>query len=379
MSNRRLAVLAIFAVFMVLWAVGQSWVSSSRSPLGGSLAGSYLVDTGKIETIVIGRGDSTTRLVRKGNGFVVVNKDNYPAVTSKINDLLTGCLDIRVMDLITSDPANHESLSVTEEKAQKVVKFLDGDGQTITGIVVGSSRLPDLQMDQRSTYVRLVTSNDVYEAKNVPMLDGSATDYVEKEIVDVDRSKVVKVTVTSPEGSYTLRADDANGGDIVLEEIPAGKKIKKYDCEQVQGALSNLSFSDVMKESSFEEVKLTFDRTYVAELRDSTVYTFEAAKAGDKTYVKCIAEYAGASRGIVESDEELEDKEAKLLARDRAVGFTRRHKGWLYEIAEYKAKNLTRRLSELVEEEKAEEKADGADESSSSAGPGEEAKSEPPK
>jgi hypothetical protein len=381
MSSKKLMVLAIVAALMVVWAVGQSYVSKLKGPVRAPLRGSYLIqglDPAQIATIVIGRGDNATRLVRQGKRFVVGNKDNYPAVTSKINNLVTGCLDIGVVDLVTSDPANHESLDVTEEKAQKVVKFLDKAGQIITGIVVGTSRLPELQIDQRSTHVRLISSNDVYEAKKVPFLDGAATDYVEKEVVDVDRSEVVKVTVSGPEGSYTLKVDDTNEGEIVLADIPAGKKIKKYDCEQVQGALSNLSFSDVVKESSFGEGKLIFDRTYVAGLKDTTVYTFEAAKAGDKTYVKCSAEYAGATRAIVESDENLEDKEAKLLARDGAVGFTRRHKGWLYEIAEYKAKNLTRELSELVEEEKTDEEPESVDESSSAARPGEEAKSEPP-
>jgi hypothetical protein len=179
-----------------------------------------------------------------------------------------------------------------------------------------------------------------------------------KEIVNVDRSDVVRVTVTGPEGNYTLKVKDSNDGDIVLEDLPAGMQIKKSDCEQVMGALSYLSFDDVRKDSSFEEGQLKFDRTYVSELEDATIYTFEIAKEGSKTYVKCRAEYTGDTSNILESKEAIEEKEAKLLAADRADDFNERHQGWVYEISDWTAKKLTRKVEELYEEEKKEEKVD---------------------
>jgi hypothetical protein len=354
MSNRKFAVLGIVAALMVMLTVVLE-TRKGRAPVGGSPAGSYLIqglDTAQISRIVIGIGDNAVKLIREGNRFVVGNKGNYPAVTSKINNLLTSCLDVRTIELITSDPANHESLDVTEEKAQSIVKFLDKDGQIITGVIIGSSRLPELQMDKRSTYVRLISSNDVYEAKNVPLLGGSATDYIEKEIVNVDDSDVARVTVSGPEGSYVLRPDDSNDANVVLEDAPAGKKLKVSDCKQVLSALSYLSFSDVKRESSFEEGELKFDSTYTSELKDLTVYDFKIAKAGEKMYVKCSADYIGDASKMPKSEEELKDKEAELLARKGAVDFTRKHQGWVYEISEWKTKDLTKKLTELVEEEK---------------------------
>jgi hypothetical protein len=375
MSDRKLMILGVVAGLMVVLAVGQSYVSkmtSEQKPAGGG----YLIqglETAKISVIEIGKGDNPVRLVRQGNRFVVGTKEDYPAVTSKINSLLTSCLDIRTMGLITSNAANHESLGVTEEKAQNVVKFLDGTGQLITGVVIGTSRLPDLDMSKRSTYVRLISSDDVYEAVEVPLPGGSATDYIEKEIVNVDRSDVVRVTVTGPEGGYTLRVDDSNGDNIVLENLPAGNKIKKSDCEQVMGALSYLSFDDVRKESSLGDVKPTFDSAYVSELKNETVYTFAIAKAESKTYVKCRAEYTGDTSNILESKEAIEKKEAKLLAHGRADDFTKRHQGWVYELSDWTAKKLARRVEELYEEEKKEEEVDKA----APSGGGEEAKGEP--
>ena len=55
-----------------------------------------------------------------------------------------------------------------------------------------------------------------------------------------------------------------------------------------------------------------------------------------------------------ESEQELKEKEAKLLADDKAKEFTAKHQAWIYEIADWKAKDLTKELSDLLEDIKQE-------------------------
>jgi hypothetical protein len=156
-----------------------------------------------------------------------------------------------------------------------------------------------------------------------------------------------------------------------LEGVPEGKKLKQSDAKQILSALSDLSFNDVRKESS-EEEKLKFENTYVCESKDQILYTFDIAETGDKNYVKCKAEYIGEAEIVIErgnkTKEELKNKEAKFLAYEKANDF-KKHQGWLYEIAEWKAKNLTRELVELLEEAK----------KSASANNSEDTKIKPPK
>jgi hypothetical protein len=47
----------------------------------------------------------------------------------------------------------------------------------------------------------------------------------------------------------------------------------------------------------------------------------------------------------------LKKKEAKLLARDAADEFAEKHKGWVYQLPPGKAKNMTKPLAELLEDE----------------------------
>ncbi|MHC4111506.1 MAG: DUF4340 domain-containing protein [Planctomycetota bacterium] len=353
MSNKNLTILGVVTVLMVIWAAIQSRVSSRPRTEPGAL--SYLIlglDTTDIGGIVLGTGEDAVTMKRTGRHFLIANKDNYPAVTSNISELITSCLDIKTAELYTDESAYHEDLEVTEEQAQSVVKFMtpEPNSTVLAGVVIGKPR----ELGE-GTYVRLVSndkasSDKVYVTSNVPRIKSQAMDYIEQELVSLNREDINSVTVGSPSGEYTLKPKE-DSKDVELVNIPAGKKAKSSECDRVFTALANLRFDDVKKKSS----DLTFDRRFVCKLNDSTVYTLVIAQKDGKTYVGCQAEYTGEvpkkDMTKVESPEVLKEKEAKLLALDNVRVFSTKHQDWIYEIAEWKAKDLTTELAELIEDE----------------------------
>ncbi len=365
MSNKNLTILGIVAVIMVLWAMVQSRISNR--PGAEPDRPVYLIqglDPARVDSIVIGTGDAAFTLKRRNNGFVVVDKDNYPAKTSEINSLITKCLEIKTTEFVTDNPSNHEDLEVTEEKARSVVKFMKADPNSslLTGVIIGKTK----ELGQGS-YVRMLSSNaassnKVYVTSNAPWFGGGAMNYVDQELISAKREDIESVTVSSLNGPYTLKTKEGSQ-DIILDNIPAGKKLKSSEAQSVFTALTSLRFEDVNKISS----DMVFDKQYMCRLKDSTVYALRIAQKDDKTYVSCAAEFTDKTPvekasinqgGQVESEEELKKKEAKLLARDKATKFMTEHQGWVYEIADWKAKNLTKELADLLEdEEKPEENA----------------------
>jgi len=435
MSNKKLTILGIVAVLMVIWATVQSRLS--KRPGRETDAPVYLIqglDPADIGSVVLGVGEGAVVLKRQGGGFIVTNEDNYPAETSKVNELLTKCMDIKTEQFITDNPANHEDLGVTVEKARSVVRFfkpgtpllfsagsgfqsdLDGgeisealrhefeqnkvpltpqaaisagqaastwlikDGwksytikkeqdklnvygpSLLTGVIVGKTK-----EQGQGNYVRLASSDKVYTAQDVPWFGGRSLDYVDQKIVAVNRDDIESVTVRSPGGEYTLKVKQQDDKDkqIILENLPAGKKLKTSERDMVFNALTDIRFTDVREKSSLEK-QLNFDRQYVCRLKDSTVYTIKIAKKDDKTYIVCQADFTDTTPVTVkkggESEEQLKKKEAKLLARDQSQQFTARHQKWVYEIADWKAKQLTKELSELLEEEEKPQKQEKAEE-----------------
>lgn len=366
MSDRKLTILGVAAVVMVLWAVVQSRVSNRAKAEPDRPV--YLIqglDPADIGEIIVGKAADAVTLKRAANGFVIASKDNYPAKTSEINSLISKCLEIKTSEFITDNPANHEDLEVTEEKARNIVKFMTPEPNAVVfaGVVVGKSE----ELGQ-GTYVRLLSkdpamSNKVFVTPSAPWFASGPTSFMEQELITAKREDIESVTVNSPNGSYVLKPKEGSQ-DVVLENIPAGKKLKSSDGQGVFTALTSLRFDDVKK----PDANLKFERQYVCKLKDSTVYTVkiartESAKAASdttaekqaKTYITCEAEYTDKTpitKGSdVESPEELKAKETKLLARDKAQKFTAEHQGWVYEISDWKAKNLTKEFADLIEDE----------------------------
>jgi len=355
MSNKKLVILGVVAIFMVIWAVVQSRISNR--PVITSGEPTYLVqglDTADIGSIVIGKGEDEVTLKRQGAGFVVVNKENYPAKISQINDLISKCLEIQRSQFVTDKAGNQEDLEVTEEKARTVVKFLRPDSTLLTGIIIGKNR--DLG---QGSYVRLASDDKVYMAQDVPWFSSGAMSFIEQKLTSIKRDDIASVTVSSPDGNYVLKAK-GNGAEIEMEDVPAGKKFKSTEAQGVFNILTNLSFSDVKREPN----DFAFDRQYVGRLKDSTEYTVNIATKDDKTFVSCSARFTEERPTSIrkdESEEELKVKEAKLLADDNAKEFAAKHKGWIYEVPDYKAKDLKVKLSDLLEDRKEPEEDNPAD------------------
>ena len=346
MSTKKLALLALVAVGMVMWAISLS--HQTNADKGALSAPTYLLqglDLKDVTGIEIGAGEDKVLLQRQGDTYVVTNKDSYPVNVEQVNELITNCLDIKTAELYSSNPENHELLECTEEKAKNVIKFLKGDAELLTGIVVGKSK-----DEGQGTYVRLVASDDVYVTQKAPWFKTQATDYLDQELLAEKQEDVQLVQVKTGEDTYTLnRAEE--GDAFELEGMPAGKKLRDNESKSVANALSSLRFDDVKKGPVKD---LAFSDAFVCQLKSGIVYKLALAKDDDKTYATCGAEYKGKKATIdpskVDSKEELKAKEAILKAQEKAVKFQERHKGWVYEIPSWKSEALGKPLYDLLED-----------------------------
>ena len=348
MSNKRFLFFGVLAIAAVAAAVFVSQISHRTKPVSTG-QGSNLIqglDPAGIAEITTGQGKEQIVLKRKDKDFVVVNKSSYPASNRALNDLLASCLDIRIVELYMQDKANFKDLGVTEENAVNVVKFLDSNGKIITGVIIGLTREKD-----NMAYGRLVNDNKVYVIYNPPVVNQSPIEYIEQGLVSVNKADIESVTVSTPKTAYTL-ISEANGTEVTLKDLPAGKKEKRNDCAAVFGALVNLRFDDV--NIAAEMTGLDFNRKYACLLKDSTLYTIEIAEEGAKTFAKCSVDFTDKTpvqkEEGVESQGELKKKEAKLLAKEKAIKFQDTCEGWVYHIPPSEARNMTRPMAELVED-----------------------------
>jgi hypothetical protein len=293
-------------------------------------------------TIASEKGEKTITFNRKDGTFTVADLDDYPVDVTAVNNLINGCLDVRAQEKITDNPDNHPDLEVTPETAQYVVSFSDADGGLIVAILISKSN------EKGEAFVRLLSEEAVYSVQYPPSVRPNPMDYVDAQLLQLSREDIYSIAVRTGGDSYILTVS-ADGGDIELKDMPPGKQYKGTLYKTVFGALSSLRFENVEHASE----QRPFDSVYTCKLKDKTVYKLELAQEDDTAWAKVSAEFVGQTptkEQEVESEEQLKEKEAILLAIDAVKEFNQKHGGWVYQLPSYSADNLTKPLSDLLED-----------------------------
>ena len=367
MSNKNLLVLGIVAAVTLAWAVIQSQVASSRAkrPQRASFEESYLIqglDLSSIASIQIGSGEDALRLVRRGTQFTIASKNDYPADTQKINRLLIDLTDLRISELVTDDAENHDSLKISEENAESLIQFFDASGQLITGVAIGSRHVVEGGTGPSQRYVRLLSNPNVFLAEGVPNVSDSALEYVDKDLLSLDKDEIAQVAVSlRADSGYVLKAsqDGAETG-YTLEELPEGRELDESQAESLFSAFTTVTLQDLYKAEELGQ-DLKPAGTVVCTLKNQLAYRLELLKKDEKFYARVSAKFLGDSKIVkenrVESDEELKAKEAKLLALDTAESFTKLHQDWLYKVQSWKAEKLLTAREDLLKDVEAPEEA----------------------
>jgi hypothetical protein len=348
-TTRQLTVLAAVAVASV--AVTALLYGVERTPQSEFQRGSLLIqglDVGKIAKVTLVKKDKTTTLIRAGDGFTVAERSKYPASVKKVNELLIKVLSIRCGEKVTGDKANHPDLGVSKDSDDAVtVQLDDPDGKPIVAVVAGKS-VPR----GSGSYVRLLDQDTVYASEESLSLTPDPTNYMDTDIVSMQKDDVEEVKVQLKDGAYTLSRDKES--KIVLNEVPKGKRAKSSEPDSLFGALSSLSFENVTPAAS---AGVAWDTTYTAKLKKHLTYTIQSAKRDDKYYVQVACE--GPSEDLIESSrlisktepkEKLEKKDAVFTAAKKASDFNARHGAWAYQVSEWKGKELRKPIADLIED-----------------------------
>ena len=349
MTNRQLIILAgVAAAMVVITVVLHVGIGGPESDF---VSGSLLIqglDPANVHKIVIkSEKDNATLVRQKTGGFVVSEKDDYPASTKPINELIFKALEIRCKEEVTENPDSHKELGVIEgARGAVAVSFVDAEGKTLVGLIKGESGKAG------GVYVRLAGSDTVYAADGELWFNTQPMAYIDKGLIKVNAADIERVEVKIGKDAYAIAPDPKAKDDAkpVLANIPDGKRAKESEVKDVFGALAGLEMSGVAAAS---KTKLTWDATYTCRLKTGLSYIAQLAKDGDKHYAKLSAigpkpERIEISR--TESDEELKRKEAFLKALDTANAFGPEHTPWVYELSSWEAGRMRKPLSDLVED-----------------------------
>ncbi|MEM7306732.1 MAG: DUF4340 domain-containing protein [Planctomycetota bacterium] len=358
MKLKSLLLLGGVTAVIVLLAISQSGDGTTKA--GEAETGQLLPDLSAslndIATIAVTGGGSTTTLERGGESWACAEISGYPADFDKVRDLLVTMTQLDIVETMTKRAERHTELGLDEEGGTHVTLAKAG-GEEVAALVLGNTKYA--RSGQR-IYVRRRGQDQTYLCEGDLAVTGDPMTWVNKEIVRIESARPNAVEVRHADGEVLALSKlfpaapnwDVAGvpDDRVLSGEAAGN--------QIGTALSYLAFDEVQPADSLaladNEIGVTTFQTF-----DGLFVDVRSARIEDKTWVTLNARFEAPPdvMGPAPEDPEAEpestpsvDPERQEQVRQEAEALNARLAGWAYQVPQYKADVLLKRMNDLLAE-----------------------------
>ncbi len=340
-ANRLLlvAVAALFALSLLSYR--QSVTRADRFERGQKLLPN--LDPDKVAAIVVRQGERTATLRRQGERYAVAEVHGYRARNDAVNRVLRDLLELGLEQEVGSGAELAAELELEPVTDSTVEVTLDDQvGKRMVGLRVGKGI-----EDGAGRYVRLLGDEKapIYLTSGAVSISSDPETYLDQEIVSVERDRVQRV-----EGpDFVL--ERADGGDLALAGVPAGRKEKTSETGGLESLLGNLRFERVLVADDAEVRDLEFRDALRFDLDDGSGYVLSVAEAGERTFVRVAGFHTVSQVAITrdEAEEELARKAEVLSRADEIQEFNDYHGSWVYETSEWTGGKLRLRKRDLLE------------------------------
>ncbi len=291
-----------------------------------------------VAAITIHDGGRTLVVRQAGDGrWVAPAKANYPADAARVRKLVLGLATLKVIEEKTSNPELYPRLGVEDvtvkDAKSRLVELQGGDGKTVAALLVGKRVATD------RAYVRVAGAAQSYLVAGAPEIDANLMAWLDDTLLTVEKERVKRLVVRPANGAAVAIFRDKPDGDFQVENMPKGRKLKSYGGADVAAASLNfLTFDDVRPaatQANPTTVTVTaFDGlTVTAAVADGWVHFVAAHDASA----------AEAGPGVAVMPKAPADGAKEAAAINARLG------AWDYKLPDYKIKDLTPGLEDLLE------------------------------
>lgn len=376
MRNKTWAILVAAAV--VLGGAGW-WLATSRDRATEAdftprpLFPGLMAKVNDVASLEISTPKALFRIERGADAehWTMPSRNDYPVRADLVRKNVLGIAGLETVEPRTDKPEHYDRLQVSEpdkyqpaDEAAKsdpgpiLVRLVDADTKAIAAVIVGKTKSYPVGGKPGQMHVRKPEEERAWLAQGTLELPADPVQWLVKDLIKIDRARVATATVTHPDGSVLRlvrgpKKDDGASVDFVLPDMPKGMKIASaYDVNAVAGALAYLVFDDVARESEKDFSKATVTEIVTLDGVKAVVKTVPAEE-DKKAWITIAASYDAA---LAKPDDGSKDLLTPDEAEKQVNAATRRITGWAYLVSESVARDLTRKLADLIEPEKKDEK-----------------------
>ena len=341
---RRLTVTAL-GVVTALAVVGAIAAVARNQPATALVQGQRLFDglDARLEgaqSLEIAKHGATFTIARRGDGWVVPDKSDYPARAEMVRKALIGLAELETIEAKTRNPELYgrldlQDVSVDGSKATRIT-VKDAKGAVLAALLVGKKRTPPVGAASAGAsdmlYVRKVDDAQTWLVQGQLEIRDAAIDWTQRDVVDLPGDKIASLDIQKPDAKpLALFREKPDDKDFKIRDLPAGKVVKsQWDVNGLADVLASLSFDDVAKDGAFAVGPAKATDRFIA--KDGMVVTLSLLPKDAETWVRIAATGDG-------------------MAADPARDIAKRTAGWLYKLPDYKRDKLLSKLDDLVQDQ----------------------------
>ncbi len=309
----------------------------------------------KVTSIKVMAKGKTFVIERKGKGWFVKDKGDYPARFDKVKEALVSIANLRRFEKKTNKKDLLGKLDL-EDPAKKGASSkrltIATGGKTVADLIVGKSNDKDILFGRSLVYVRLPNSTQAWLAIGDPKLEDSPLGWIDKTLFDIKTDRIKKVVQKPVKGSeIVVEQLKPAGKKFKLDNLPDGREIKnaRY-MRYVSEGLNDVKLEDVQPASKVDFTKHAAG-TAVFTTFDGLVVTVKLATVGPKKDEKTWATFH-ASVDPAALLKKAPAKGSKLMAADavkkEAATINAKVKGWAFQLNSTVSRFMTYKMVDML-------------------------------
>lgn len=280
----------------------------------------------QITKIVLQYNEQIFTLQKADNNWQMVEKQNYPIMNSKVEALLVGLADLRIVEPKTSNKESHKQLNLNDigELGSQALLITINDmyNDELAKIYIGKREGVHVGEEYKEhIFVRHANEAQTWLAQGLVPSSNDFSDWVDQSLLSIiETDQISRVEIrSSPVTSVVISKNNPEQEDFQLENLQSKNNSMVLDLDMVNTVPFELAEMEFKNVHLADNLIVNWDNGLTAE-----VYTFPGLKVTlnmikneDKVYAKVHADL------ITEATPELQQK---MLAFNLA----KRH--WVYEI-----------------------------------------------
>jgi hypothetical protein len=366
---RKTGFLALASV-TALVAVGAMVATQKRAPESAleesALFPGLAERVNDVGRIAVKSKDLETRVRKDGEGWVIENRDGFPARFDKVKATVVALADLEVLARKTSNKELYPRLGVegieAEPATSVLVSLADGQDQALAALLVGKPQ----SGGSSGTYVRRPDEAQSWLVGGELGISADPVEWMERDLLDIGADRIREITIEkSGEQPVRVFKKARKDEDYVLADLPKGSKLKsQLSLNGLAGVFEQLRLDDVKKRAGFELPKghtVTTVRGF-----DGLVAVVESAVIDDKTHA--VFEFSYDAAGVIAAEEAPDPKDGEKPAEasgtepkkdatatpsvaDEVAALNTKMAAWVYLLPSHKATLLAKGLAELTDTE----------------------------